>query len=271
MHIDKDARKREIILQLMTGGRMNETNILVFGLDMTTDPARGGIAWGAWNAGGLRILETAVEDEELVADRWMAERVRLLDHCGLLLAVDAPLGWASAFQNAQSEVRAVDDLHTRPASFLKRTADRYVEQVLGERPLLRDPDKARQASVSALYMLSRFARRLGRPIPLVFRLDSVCVVGSAEVYPAGTLKLLGIASEGYEEPESAPLREEIVRELGGHMQLECDTGPLAEDVRRLNAVIAVLAGADILSGRADPPADPARGAEEGWIWLRKVV
>ena len=68
--------------------------------------------------------------------------------------------------------------------------------------------------------------------------------------------------------EGLELRAQILERLAGQLRLEEEAGMIAADVRRLNALLCVIGGADFLAGTALPPEDLALAQREGWIWVR---
>jgi hypothetical protein len=105
-------------------------------------------------------------------------------------------------------------------------------------------------------------------VPLAWDPDFPGPCGAIEVYPAGTLKAMGLRAGGYKKDRER--RAKLARTLGRHMTLPRG---IAANEHVLDACVCVLAAADFLAGRAPGPddaADAARAEREGWIWVRQA-
>jgi len=96
--------------------------------------------------------------------------------------------------------------------------------------------------------------------------------GVIEVYPAGTLRALGLRSSGYKGTARAG-RTSLVSELAKWMAIGPHTASLTTSDHLLDAALCTLAAADFRAGRCIPPPPGTldRVRREGWIWMRTPV
>ena len=127
---------------------------------------------------------------------------------------------------------------------------------------------------AALEQLAGVATALSRtPVPLLWDRENLPELSAVEVYPAGLLVAAGSpVVSGYKPAGARNARDCIVGLVAGEAELapEVIAGALAS-ADLLDAALCVLAGRDVLSGRAVGPADAAErdaAAREGWIWNR---
>jgi len=93
--------------------------------------------------------------------------------------------------------------------------------------------------------------------------------GVIEVYPAGTLKALGLRSRGY-NGTARTVRSSLVSELAKWMTTGPHTASLTTSNHLLDAALCTLAAADFRAGACIPPPPGSldRVHRVGWIWVR---
>ena len=247
---------------------MSSVPVLVIGVDCATNPARVGLARGT--VAGVRV---EIEDVRLgtratppldVVAEWVGQASG-----PVLLALDAPLGWPAPLGEALAGHRAGDAIDASAHALFRRATDRDVKARLGKQPLDVGADRIARTARAALGLLGELRERLGLPIPLVWQSD-VEGVGAVEVYPAATLRAYGVDATGYKRSDGDAARARVVRALRGHLDVP-DLPVLIENDDALDAVVCVLAGADVVRGQARGPSDRAVAEREGWIWVRDPV
>ncbi|MBD3222430.1 DUF429 domain-containing protein [bacterium] len=247
--------------------------ITILGIDCAVDPRRRGIARGR-----LR------DDRCLVDAAWRGDRCDLPALVGearadgpVLLALDAPLGWPAALGAELEQHRAGAPIAATADAMFRRHTDRVVAARLGKTPLDVGADRIARTAHAALDQLAAVAAALGRPrVPLLWRPDRLRGVAAVEVYPAGLLVAAGATiTTGYKPAAARAARSRLLTDLARELDLAPAVHEAAvDDADRLDAVLCVLAGWDVVRGLAP---GPARGRErtvagrEGWIWVRDAV
>lgn len=236
----------------------------VVGIDCATDPRRVGPARGRHRSGRVEV------DEARMGTRTSPPADVVSDWIGtadgpVLLALDAPLGWPAPLGDALVEHRAGDEIGVDAHRLFRQATDRAVRDRLGKQSL--DVGAERTAH-AALGLLGTLRQRLGIDLPLAWE-PTVVGVQSAEAYPAATLRAYGIDATGYKKPSREDARARVLRDLDPY--LDVPASPLLRQRDdAIDAVLCLLAGADILNGTAVPPADRALAEREGWIWVRDL-
>lgn len=238
----------------------------VIGVDCATNPARVGLALGVVEGDcvaieAVRIGTRAAPPVDVVAE-WVT-RAR----GSVLLALDAPLGWPAPLGDALADHRAGDALDASAHALFRRATDRDVKARLGKQPLDVGADRIARTARAALGLLEGLRQRLDLPIPLVWG-PEIEGVGAVEVYPAATLRACGVDASGYKRPDGSAARVRVVSELRAHADVP-DLPVLIESDDAIDAAICVLAGADVVRGRARGPTDRSLAEREGWIWVRE--
>jgi hypothetical protein len=247
--------------------------ITILGIDCAVDPRRRGVARGRLRDG------RCVVDSAWRGDRCdLPALVREARTDGpVLLALDAPLGWPSALGTELGRHRAGAPVTATADAMFRRHTDRMVAARLGKTPLDIGADRIARTAHAALDQLTALASSLGRQrVPLLWRPDRLRGVAAVEVYPAGLLVAAGSSiTTGYKPAAARTARSRLLADI----TRELDLGPAVheaaiDDADRLDAVLCVLAGWDVVRGLAP---GPARGRErsvagrEGWIWVRAVA
>jgi hypothetical protein len=244
--------------------------ITILGVDCAVDPRRRGVARGRMQGESCRL--DAV---------WRGDRVDLPDLVRqalaagpVVLALDAPLGWPRAMAAALTGHRAGAPLPVAPHDLFRRRTDVLTARRLGKTPLDVGADRIARTAHAALDQLADVATVLARtPVPLLWDPENLPELSAVEVYPAGLLVASGSpVVSGYKPAGARAARERIVEFAAGEAEFapEVIAGALAS-ADLLDAALCVLAGRDVVSGRAVAPADPTErdaARREGWIWNR---
>lgn len=242
---------------------MSRNTVAVVGIDAATDARRTGIAFATWSPHVTRVAAArpgeSADDLVRHTAAWVADARRWL------IAIDAPLGWPTPLGQRLPSHRAGAPLGAEPDQLFRRHTDRAIRERVGKTPLEVGADRIARTAVAALDLLSGIARRVGSPIPLAWSPDFPGPGAAIEVYPAGTLRAMGLRATGYKnDPER---RAELTRRLGRDVGLP--KGVSANE-HVLDACLCVLAAADFLTDRCPGPDDAERAAREGWIWVREA-
>jgi hypothetical protein len=151
----------------------------------------------------------------------------------------------------------------------RRDTDRYVEEVLGKRPLEVGADRIARTALSALRLLEDLRERLDDPIPLAWTEDDLPSISAIEVYPAATLRSRGLPSEGYKKKEDYEARERLLKAFTREVTIEPDHSEILANDNIFDAMVCALAGTDFIMGRAIEPPDRELAKKEGWIWFKR--
>lgn len=238
----------------------------IVGIDCATQPEKVGLALAEHSDDGIRILEarTGGQGVESTVLGWIGEAPSLL-------AMDAPLGWPEALPRALAEHAAGSPVRGRPSELFSRLADHAVFDRVGKRPLEVGADRIARTALAAIKLLNDLRCEARAEIPLAWE-PGVKLTGDAaiEVYPAGTLRSLGILDFGYKKPVNTDARSRILRELRERVRLTGELAGASSNADVLDAVICTVAGADFLGGSAIPPTpdELPTARREGWIWIR---
>lgn len=240
---------------------------LIVGVDCATQTKRVGLALARHSTSGCRVVEAKVCRDVTTPAEVIAEWIG--DSAGVLLALDAPLGWPAPLGDALSKHAAGLQI-TEPANILfRRNTDRFVKRLTGKTPLDVGADRIARTAHSALFLLAELRRRLGEPIPLVWATPLKERVAAIEVYPAATLLAYGAILKGYKADARLAERQSIFRIL--EKRVDCSTlaAQVCASADTFDAVVCVLAAVDFLEGWAIPPDQPQLALKEGWIWVRR--
>jgi predicted RNase H-like nuclease len=236
--------------------------VAVVGIDAATDPRRTGIAFATWTPHVTRVAAArpgeSTEDLARHTAAWVADATRWL------VAIDAPLGWPAPLGDRLPGHRAGVALGADPDALFRRHTDRAIQERVGKTPLEVGADRIARTAVAALELLAAIAGRVRAPLPLAWGPDYPGPGAAIEVYPAATLKAMGVRAAGYKR--DAGRRAQLARTLGRHLTLP--RGVSANE-HVLDACLCVLAAGDFLAGRAPGPEDRVRAEREGWIWVRE--
>jgi hypothetical protein len=186
-----------------------------------------------------------------------------------VIGVDAPFGWPLDFIAALSAhgVGQPWPSGADRARLRHRETDRAVRASTGIWPLSVSTDKLGATAMRCAHLQTRWANEVwgGAPAP---RDGSGQLV---EVYPAATLKMLGLPYQSYKGPDGADRRGVILAGLATWVDLdEVQEASLASD-DTLDAVVAALTAHAAAAGHTSRPAEgPERAAAlvEGWIHVQ---
>lgn len=238
----------------------------LIGIDCATDPGKTGLALGCYRTGRVTMERALVcsrqERPDAVIADWLAgseERT--------LIALDAPLGWPNAMGGALACHSAGAGITVEPNHMFRRETDLFIQRTIGKTPLDVGADRIARTAHAALSLLDNMRSRLDREIPLAWSPAFTSSVAAIEVYPAATLKVRGLRSDGYKKPGDSGEREQIVTGLGKMIDLPSDVSVLLECADALDAALCLLAAGDFLTGKSSPPEDQALAEKEGWIWV----
>ena len=236
------------------------------GIDLAADPKKTAAAVLEWGEGSVRIVHLAlgVSDEDVVE----------LFGGAKMTGIDSPLGWPQAFlaflegheRFEPGPVLAHDGIAGRRL-LAYRDCDRFVTAATGLIPLSVSADPLAHPAMRCAVIQAKIAERFGpQPRDGSGRL--------AEVYPAASLKLWGIAARKYKgrsESETA-VRAAVLDQLEAAapwLDLAGHRAALASSDDLFDAVIASLSARAVALGLTTPPtAEQGPAAKvEGWIHL----
>lgn len=239
--------------------------IAVIGVDCATVDAKIGLSLVERSPGGDRLLDTSIGSSRLRPTDQIAKWIK--GRQPVVLALDAPLGWPSRLADHLSGHYAGSSVSYSADSLFRRHTDRFVEDVLGKRPLEVGADRIARTAVSALGLLTNLRKRLGDPIPLVWSDTDLPPVSAIEVYPAATLRSRGLTSEGYKRQEGRDSRRQLFKAISSEISTDLAPPDIIANDDIFDGVICALAGLDFISGRAIRPPDLETAVREGWIWF----
>jgi hypothetical protein len=246
------------------------------GIDLAAQPERTAACLIDWQADG-RGRVVALADGRLSDGRLLA----LMRIPGVRkVGIDAPLGWPCEFVEA---LVAYSSDGTWPVllcdgegqrHLVLRETDRFVWDVVRQRPLSVSTDRIAYPAMRAARLLAN----LGEP------LDRVGGGRVAEVYPAAALRQWGLSPSASADdpgsykgrsPEAARRRRRLVallvEQTRGWLELgESQLAACRASDDQLDALVSALVATAVVRGCVlPPPADRARAEREGWIWLPK--
>jgi hypothetical protein len=252
------------------------TGIWIIGIDASTDPKKIGVALGQVVNQHIHLKELSgmLYTDKKPSLKHLADWIhRYGPH--VLIAVDAPLGWPAALGQALAQHQAGQILPGQSNELFRRKTDCYIKEKTDKQPLDVGADRIARTAHDMLQRLSEL-RKLAEPaqLPLVWQQGCPKEPSIIEVYPAATLKVLGIQAEGYKgNSEDARLeRRSIMRKLdrrgleewGEHRATALETD------HALDAVICLLAGLHFLQEGCYEPENVEISRQEGWIWVKRV-
>ena len=231
------------------------------------------------NAASVAVSVGHVDDEKVVVDDPVVCRSAsrepldvVLNQIDLrmrtLLAIDAPLGWPSDLGKALCRHAAGELIDVDSNLLFRRVTDRVVKEKIKKQSLDVGADRIARTAHWALNILGDLRTRLSTSIPLAWKSDW-SGVAAIEVYPAATLKSMGIKVGPYKKKEDLAARQELIRQLSEAVSLPQNTNTLRANADAIDAVVCVLAGVDFLRGVCVEPSDGDIAKKEGWIWVRK--
>jgi len=241
--------------------------ITVVGVDCATRDAKVGLALAEEYPDGARLLDASIGSSKL---RPVDRIVEWIDgRRPVVIALDAPLGWPAPLANQLAGHFAGSSVDTSASSLFRRFTDRYVEEVIGKRPLEVGADRIARTAVSALGLLADLREQLDDPIPLAWSETDLLPLSAIEVYPAATLRSRALKSEGYKGKKGHETRRELFESIAFDVAADLDLLEILANDNIFDGVICALAGLDFVKGRAIEPPDREIARKEGWIWFIK--
>jgi predicted RNase H-like nuclease len=241
-------------------------NNVIIGVDCATDVRKIGIARGIRSPEELRVDAAAPCSSEATAADTICDLIG--PRRPALIAFDAPLGWPIALGASLATHRAGGRLPQQANGLFRRHTDDFIATRIGKRPLDVGADRIARTAHSALQVLHDLRNRLAVPVPLAWAPSNIQDVAAIEVYPAATLKQLGLPYVAYKKNEQQPARTIIVDGLSRFANVEGIACAAALNADVLDAVVCVIAGNDFLAGRCHFPENQSAALHEGWIWVR---
>lgn len=242
--------------------------ITIIGIDCATQAQKTGLAVGTWDGTAVTLhTVTLGQKKEPLAQTIISW---LPANQPTLLAIDAPLGWPTDLGDQLANHQAGDPLPVPPNTIFRRATDRRIWQRTGKLPLDVGADRIARTAHAALTLLADLRQRTGQTIPLAWQPHNLPPLSAIEVYPAGTLKMMfaPMRVPSYKGVGGGNGRNAILNKIKQQINLPPNTELLQQNDDALDAALCVLAGADFLQGRAEPPADWPQAYKEGWIWTR---
>ena len=194
----------------------------------------------------------------------------ITDDLQTLLSFDAPLGWPLALGRTLADHRAGGPVGSHGHALFRRMTDVVVKAETGQQPLDIGADRIARTAAATLAVLDELRARCGRSIPLAWTPNDVHEISAIEVYPAATLRQIGIVPRSYKKAAHADARATIVQRLAELTDMGAVESAMRASADVLDAVVCVIAGADFLGGRCRAPssAEIPSAKREGWIWFR---
>jgi len=250
--------------------------VRTLGIDLAASPDRTGAATIDWTTGTVTLHERPLDDRRLLA--LAADGI---DKIG----IDVPLGWPDAFIDAVAAHRRAGpgpdrapgpppDLDSRDPADHRRTlryrrTDLHYAARTGSWPLSVSSDLIAVPTMRYAALEPRL-----RAIAPVDRSGTTGLL--AETYPAGSLRVWGLANRGYKGKAGTAVRAELAEQLVGELSPLALTGDTVDRCRRhdddLDAVVCALVAAAVRIGRSTgpPPEHRDQAGREGWIHVPTV-
>ena len=192
-----------------------------------------------------------------------------------LLAIDAPLGWPAGLRAALNYHQAGNNVDVNPDIMFSRMTDRVVKKQTGKRPLEVGANLMARTGHAALRLLNDIRIATGKEIPLKWDLKPWNGVQAIEVYPALTLRALGIEENEYKNKKDG--RKRVVKNLKKYVEYTDQVNQIEKDMENnddlIDAVLCILAGCDFLRGKCVTPKNGEENIThlEGWIWFNTMT
>ncbi len=239
------------------------------GLDAASDRRRFGWAVAENEGTGTRLLAQGLLGKP--GSAWPSPlRDALSDPGGVLLAVDAPLGWPRRMGATLAAHRAGEPVAVPKNELFRRVTDDVVRRTLRKQPLEIGADLIARAAMEALAVLAELRRDFAKPLPLAWS-PAAARDAVIEVYPGATLTAHGVARSQYKDPTTAGARDPMIEAFAPRLAGLRDR--IAEPSDVFDACLCIVCALDFLDGRCAPPDDSQRPAAqtEGWIWFAQPV
>jgi hypothetical protein len=202
-------------------------------------------------------------------DDWPSElRNAMRDEGGVLIAVDAPLGWPRRMGATLTAHRAGAPVAVAKNALFRRETDKVVFAALHKMPLEVGAALIARAAMEALAVLDELRVLCGKGLPLAWSPAAACDA-VLEVYPGATLAAHGVARSKYKDPATAGARGPMIEAFAARLEgLEARIGA-PSDI--FDACLCIVCALDFLDGRCIVPDAAQREAAdvEGWIWFAR--
>lgn len=243
--------------------------MLIVGIDAATKAPKVGVSWGRWSRDAGLVIEGADVLSRLGLPT-LAATLRG-GGSGVLVAMDAPLGWPAALGGDLVGHRAGFSLPHGPDQLFSRACDRMVWEQLRKKPLEVGANLIARTAHAALQLLQELRGSTGLELGLAWSPGLVPETPSVlEVYPAASRLVRGMSTrEPYAELD-------LLRREGLTLSREVEATAHASGHVR-DALACCLAAVDYLDDNVYRPGDPdlpldctpEAALKEGWIWIRR--
>lgn len=240
-------------------------SLQIVGIDAAVEPRNNGLAVAEYanNSCKVRSLQTGRRGEPIAH-----QILDLIDSSRpLLVAIDAPLGWPTAFTQALHGHAAGHELDGDPNELFARTTDRFVREKTGLKPLDVGADRIARTAAAALKLIASLRAETKLALPLLQSPNAAVKGGLIEVYPAATLKQRALPFRQYKKPDATDIRKQISAAVDEELDIQDVISQCVDSDHCLDAILCVLAATDFLAGRCAAPSDDVPFQEEGWIWF----
>ncbi len=241
----------------------------IIGIDCAVDEKNVAVARGYVDEGLVRVTDAIQCGKRSPAD----VVCEFAEEAKTILAFDAPLGWPSALGAVLINHRAGAELSSYGHALFRRTTDIIVKRETGQQPLDVGADRIARTAAAALSLLGSIRERLERPVALAWNHQEMADISAIEVYPAATLRRLGVNHRSYKKPieKDREARVLMVEALARSLDLRAVREAVLQSADALDAAVCVLAAADFLAGNCRVPSSEERevAEKEGWIWFRQ--
>ncbi len=230
----------------------------IIGIDCATKQSKIGLALSSFKSGKATVQDVKagsdIKPALAIVQDWLTETQPTL------LAIDAPLGWPIELGRTLHSHKAGEWIDVDRDILFSRYTDREVYRRLNKKPLEVGANLIARTAHAALQLLGELRKETKLAIPLAWAPSYVTETCAIEVYPAATLKTMGIE---YRSRLSA-IRDD-----------DCLSIDVAEENLKnehvIDAVVCVLAAVDFLIGKCELPnrSEKELVEKEGWIWVRR--
>ena len=239
----------------------------IIGLDAASDRRRFGWAVAERTRTGAQLVAQGLLGKPGTA--WpdaMCEALR--DPHGVLLSIDAPLGWLRRMGPTIAAHRAGEPVDVRKNDLFRRGTDDVVRTTLRKQPLEVGADLIARAAMEALVVLNALRRDFAKSLPLAWSPDAArdAVI---EVYPGATLTAHGVARSKYKDPATVGARGPMIDAFEPRLTGLRERVGEPSDI--FDACLCIVCALDFLEGRCIAPDAAQRVAAEteGWIWFAR--
>lgn len=236
------------------------------GVDCAAQDVNCGLALGRLRAGRVSVLEVVVRQKQI-----LPTLLRWFEQCTpALVAIDAPLGWPMPLSVHLGRRLAGDPIDATGDELFHRHTDRVVRSLTGKRPMEVGADKIARAALRAVNLLGQLRASTGHALPMAWSPGVPDQPSAIEVYPALTLRSLGLSDAGYKgsRPEKRLRRRNLAESIATEVDLWVDRQALAESDDALDAVVCLLAASHFCAESVLLPDQAELARTEGWIWFR---